>query len=586
MTTGSPVPLRPALAIAAAAAPSLLAYNVPPSPTFLNQALAVALWGWFVIVCEPFSGAGGRGPQALLGTFAILLAAVCWSWGPGTLPTGLALSALGLLLAAAVLAAGGAAAQSRDDAERAFGDFCLGWAVAGAFNVAIALVQVFAPDWADGDWIAHSSYPGRAVGNMRQPNHLSSLLMWSTIATVTLAELGRLRRRVAVPLAVACVFGVVLTASRTGLVSVLGLAVWALLDRRLSRPTRVLLLATPLVYAATWAGMAEWARLSDHAFGGTARLAESDISSSRFAIWNNTLAMIRQQPWAGTGFGEFNFAWTLTPFPGRPVAFFDHAHNLPLQLAAELGVPAALVIMALLLGALAAGFRLARRSEGAPSLARRSALVMVLMIGLHSLLEYPLWYAYFLLPASWALAYAAAESPWASLRTPSRTLPAAALALVAGAVLSVFDYQRVTAIFSAEPGTPPLEQRIAAGRRSVLFAHHAAYAAATTSVGGNSLAPFGIATHYLLDTRLMMAWAKALAAHGEVEQARAVAARLREFRNPNAEEFFEPCEPGAAASAPEGEAASSPEAAEPAASAPFQCEAPQRAHDWREFATP
>ena len=77
------------------------------------------------------------------------------------------------------------------------------------------------------------------------------------------------------------------------------------------------------------------------AFGGGARLGEGDISSSRFGIWRNTLALIRAHPWLGVGFGEFNFAWTLTPFPGRPVAFFDHTHNLPLQLAVELGLPLA-----------------------------------------------------------------------------------------------------------------------------------------------------------------------------------------------------------------------------------------------------
>ena len=39
-----------AVASAAAAGPSLLAYNVSPSPTFLNQALALALWGGFAAV--------------------------------------------------------------------------------------------------------------------------------------------------------------------------------------------------------------------------------------------------------------------------------------------------------------------------------------------------------------------------------------------------------------------------------------------------------------------------------------------------------------------------------------------------------
>ena len=40
--------LLQAAALAAAAGPSLLAYNVSLSPTFLNQALALALWGGFV----------------------------------------------------------------------------------------------------------------------------------------------------------------------------------------------------------------------------------------------------------------------------------------------------------------------------------------------------------------------------------------------------------------------------------------------------------------------------------------------------------------------------------------------------------
>ena len=44
----------------------------------------------------------------------------------------------------------------------------------------------------------------------------------------------------------------------------------------------------------------------------------------------------------------------------------------------------------------------------------------------------------------------------------------------------MFDYQRVTAIFSADEGAPPLSTRIARGQHSVLFAHHADYAAATT----------------------------------------------------------------------------------------------------------
>ncbi|MBG6079902.1 O-antigen ligase [Rubrivivax gelatinosus] len=573
-----------ALALLAACAPSLLAYNVSPSPTFLNQALAIALWGLFVAATAPRVGSDRRGAGPLKAALLVVLAGVCWSWSRA-LPSSIALSAIGILLAALVMVSGGAAAQSRADPRAVFAAFCIGWAAAGVFNVAIALVQVFAPDWADGQWIARSGIPGRAVGNLRQPNHLSSLLLWSAIAVVALVELyrdarvGRLLRASGAALFAALIFAVVLTASRTGFVGVLLLALWGVLDRRLARSTRLLLLAAPLVYLVGWLAMAEWARLSQHVFGGEARLAENDLSSSRVRIWLNTLELIRRQPWGGVGFGEFNFAWSLTPFPDRPVAFFDHPHNLVLQLAVELGVPAAALVMALLLWALGAAARLAFRpgrdgeAEGG-GIERRAAWVMVLMIGLHSLLEYPLWYAYFLLPAAWAWGFALARrrGPAMPHGWPQPTQWAGGLALVVGATLAVVDYLPVTRIFSSAPDSPPLVERIAVGQRSLLFAYHADYAAATTGLvpGPDAMQPFEGATHHLLDTRLMTAWANALAAHGELDAARHIAERLREFRNPASRDFFAACDAVAAG----------------AAGAPFQCQAPQRVPDWREFFRP
>ncbi len=401
-----PAPLLVAAATAAAAGPALLAYNVSPSSTFLNQALALALWAAFVAVGALVAPPPPRGAvwrAAALPGLALLLvlAAVGWSWGPGSLPSGLALSAAGMLLAAGLLLLAGAAAGGGAAALPLFTAFCIGWVVAGVLNAAIGTVQVFAPAWPDGNWIARSGLAGRAVGNLRQPNHLSSLLLWAAIAVVPLAELGRLRRRTAFGLMLLLVYAVVLTASRTGVVGVSLLAAWGLLDRRLSRAARALLLAAPLMYLLAWAGLAAWAEWGRHAFGGEARLAEADLSGSRFGIWANTIALIRQQPWAGVGFGEFNLAWTLTPFPGRPTAYFDHAHNLPLHLAAELGLPLAAVVLGLLCAALWRALRVPPGAAPADAVMQRSAGMMLLLIGLHSLLEYPLWYAYFLLPTAW-----------------------------------------------------------------------------------------------------------------------------------------------------------------------------------------
>ncbi|RVU49128.1 PglL family O-oligosaccharyltransferase [Rubrivivax rivuli] len=573
---------------AAAILPALLAYNVSPSPTYLNQALAFLLWAGFVAVSAP--ARPGRGPWAVWAVLAVLAGAALWSWGPGSLPSSLAMSALATLFAAAVVLAGGAGARARPEGVALFTAFAWAWVAAGVFNIAIALVQVFAPGVPDGEWLAASGIPGRAVGNLRQPNHLSSLLLWHCIAVVALFELGRLRRVWAGVLLALGVFAVVLTASRTGLVSVLLLACWGLLDRRLSRTARVLLLAAPLVYALSWLGMAQWAALTQHTFGGAQRLAEADVGGSRVAIWRDTLTMIAQQPWAGVGFGEFNLAWTLTPLPQRPLAFFDHTHNLPLQLAVELGLPLAVLVTGLLLWALWAAGRAAWRASGDAGTAQRAAVLMVVMIGLHSLLEYPLWYSYFLLPAAWAWGYAlqpAAKPVSASLSgpasaaavvaqrlaPPSRALAAAAALVAAGAVFSVVDYLRVAAIFSASAGSKPLAVRVAEGQQSVFFAHHADYAAVTAGLPvPDPERAFARAVHFLLDARLMMAWADSLAKRGKLDEASHIAERLREFRRTDAEEFFAVCET----------AASAPAAPMPAAST-FACRPPTRALGWRAF---
>lgn len=589
VVTGKRQDLTPFLlflsAVAAAAAPSLLAFNVSPSPTFLNQALALALWGGFVALVallrpalSPWRAAGGAAALPLA-ALLVLMVAVLWSWGPGALPAGLALSALGLLLACVVLLLGGAAAHADARAADLFALLCAGWVVAGVLNTAIGAVQVFAPQWPDGRWIARSGLAGRAVGNLRQPNHLSSLLLWAAMAVVPLVERGRLRRGLGAGLFALLCFAVVLTASRTGVLGIGLLALWGLLDRRLARPTRALLLLAPVFYALGWLGLSAWAEASHHAFGGETRLAEADLSGSRFGIWANTLALIRRQPWAGVGFGEFNLAWTLTPFPGRPVAFFDHTHDLPLQLLVELGLPLGAVVLALLLASLWRGWRLAvRERDAALALTRRSACMMLLLIALHSLLEYPLWYAYFLLPTAWLFGFAlgrpgappasrAGSSAGAVLRAPLQPLFIAGFLVALGSVLAVLDYARVARVFAPPHDGRTLDQRIADGQRSVLFAHHAAYAAATTNDEISASDPaFKLAPHYLLDTRLMIAWAEALARAGELDKARALAQRLREFHNPQSAQFFEACD--------------APPAGEPL---PFQCEAARKAPDWRDY---
>jgi O-antigen ligase len=578
--------LLTALAVSAVAVPALLAYNLPPSSTFLNQAVALVGWSAFLTLLtgsmRPGALRWSAGAAALQAAFAVLLlaalAAPLWAGAPWSL----ALSAAGLIGAAALTAAVGASAQRAGRGTLAFRALCIGLVVAGVATSLIGLVQVYAPAWADGNWIAPSGIPGRAVSNMRQPNHMSSLLLWAIIAAVWLGDTAGASRaaRIATRLCgLLMLFGLVLSGSRTGMLGTGLLALWGLVDRRLSRQARVALVLAPLVFALFWWGAAAWSHHQHAVFGGDAQFKKSDISSSRFGIWANTLALIQAHPWFGVGFGEFNFAWTLTPFPGRPVAFFDHTHNLPLHFAVELGLPLAALVCALLLWALWGNLRQALREpapdDTEPAGVHRAAFVIVLMVLLHSLLEYPLWYAYFLLPAAFAFGLGversdgaiAAAAPAPQART--RPLLVASMLLMMGGLLSVADYLRVVKIFVPAETAPPLAVRIADGQRSVFFAHHADYAAATTAERpSQAMAAFTRAPHYLLDARLMMAWAKALNESGKVDEARFVAQRLKEFKNAQAAEFFKPCEETGAADA---------------AGLPFQCVAPTRSFRYEDF---
>ena len=102
--------------------------------------------------------------------------------------------------------------------------------------------------------------------------------------------------------------------------------------------------------------------------------------------------------------------------------------------------------------------------------------------------------------------------------------------------------------------------------------HEEGYAAVTSRAQSTDPAhDFDRTTHYLLDSRLMMTWAQALATQGRLDEARYLSARLKEFGKEDAEDFFDACLDAPAAS---GAAASAP---------PFQCSPPAQPHSWRSY---
>jgi len=406
-----------ALAVCAIVVPTLIAANLPPSSTFFNQAAAVIGWGGLLVAAAPFCRLDVKrsdaGAWTLLAAVAILIMAALGSATFNGLPWSLALSNAGMLLVASAVILFGMAIGQGPRLETVFHAVCLALVIAGVLSSFIACLQVFAPDLTGGDLIAATSHGGRASGNLRQPNHLSSLLSWSIVACGWLMQRngGRAWSWALVSCIVIMVLAMALSASRTGWIAIAMIAGWAAFDVRLSRRVRIALGLTPVMYVLCWSGLTIWAHVSHQLFGGEARLTtEGDISSSRFGIWSNTISLIAQHPLSGVGFGEFNFAWSLTPFPHRPVAFFDHTHNIALQFLVELGLPVGLFVLGLLACALFRAVVVALEAQGDDAATLAASTMSVLIIIIHSLLEYPLWYSYFLLPTAFFLGVVVSKS--------------------------------------------------------------------------------------------------------------------------------------------------------------------------------
>lgn len=548
----------------AVALPMLVTFNVAPSRTLFGQLLSLAGWGVLLALLAPSLTSAG---EALRRTAPLMLAlgllavvAVVAALGSPA-PAGLSWGTAGMLAAAAAVALAGASVGGRLTA------FHAAWVVAGALNGLIAIVQVFAPSWPDGVVIAAALGDGRAVGNVRQSNYLSSLLIWSAVALVPLVDAGRLRFRSAAPLLVLMMLGAVLSGSRTGMLGVVLLGLWGLADRRLSPLARALLWAAPLVFAGAWWLMSAAGGIGAPESAAAQRLAGGvEGGANRLLLWRNVLELIAAQPWTGVGFGQFNFAWTLTPLADRPAEYFSHAHNLPLHLATELGVPLAMMILGLLSLALWLAARRAWRASGPGAAGPRAAFVMLLLVALHSQLEYPLWHASFLLPTAWVLGTCLGLGLTERAGNPAArdTLRPVGLAMIMASLVSLVDYSRVVPVFASDRAVP-LTERIADGQGSWLHAHHADYAGAVTArTPAEGVLAFERATHFVLDGQLLAAWARRLAQQGNLEQARNVAQRLREFDTPEARAFFEPC-------------------AERLPTAGVLCDPPTKALDWRDF---
>ena len=354
-------------------------------------------------------------------------------------------------------------------------DFAGTWLLAGVLSSCIGLLQYFDATSFFEPWVNHTRL-GEAYANLRQRNQFATLTNMALAALIWFTVSKRFAHRapaqwLATLLGCALTVGNAASQSRTGMAQ-LGLvcALCALWGQWRHAMVRNILIAAVVTYTVAAFLLPVLAGFDLSTFGMAARLRAGDPPCvSRITLWSNVLHLISQKPWFGWGWGELDYAHYITLYDGpRFCEILDNAHNLPLHLAVELGIPVALLVCG---GFVWWVLRQQPWREADPT--RQLAWSVLAAILLHSMLEYPLWYGPFQMAfwicigLLWRPALASEDALHGGknlLNSPAPHIFKASLAisLIATTAFAAWDYNRVSQIY-----LPP-EARDAAYRTGTL----------------------------------------------------------------------------------------------------------------------
>lgn len=437
------------LGAALIALPFLFPFVAGPSTSALQLLFS---WGCaaFLVLLTGRGGSPVKLDRALLAWLGVFAFAVVFCRSSIPVTRLVALGAVAVVTASAVVGARMAVASNGR---------ALAWSllIAGLVSAVLGLLQYYGLAQPLVPWTTAPDI-GQAYGNLRQRNQFATLISMALVAALWIHAAqpsARIRRWLGAA-ALLLLVAAAASTSRTGLVQLLLIVgVAALIARRerrgvsLSRgrdgarfslpPPLVLLAMVPVYFAIAWvlpqlaAGEVE---------GMMRRLQEGAPGDhTRLILWRNVLTLIAEHPLAGWGWGELSFAHYSMLYEGaRFPEILDNAHNLPLHLAVEMGIPVSVLICG--------GFVwmvIAARPWRERDPTRLMAWGMLGAIVLHSLLEYPLWYGPFQLVFGLCLGVLWPARRSLAIRPALSSLVAGMLLLVV--VCASWDYIRVSQIY-------------------------------------------------------------------------------------------------------------------------------------------
>ena len=271
--------------------------------------------------------------------------------------------------------------------------------IGAVISALIALIQQVYPQGLGG--LVSAKFMSQASAHLGQPNHLADYLALGLASLGYLILRFNLKTWLAVCSAVLLLLAMTLAGSRSAwlylaLLTFLGL--WSSLRLQADTRRRAMIFFIALIPAFALMQFAihlSWFSSSAPVITTLDRMEHTGGNfHDRWDIWRAAWAMFKDAPWIGLGWGEFDWGYFerasqlgVTTIDQR----VSHAHNLVLQILAETGVSGLLLVLAGLATWLLRVFRGEHRT-----LPYFLLFALLGVLSIHAMLEYPLWYAYFL----------------------------------------------------------------------------------------------------------------------------------------------------------------------------------------------
>jgi hypothetical protein len=369
----------------------LIPFHFPPWSSFQHEWLA-ALGGTLCGFAAVQASREGRTPApwfAWLAAAAAIIPIVQWLSGVIVYRIDAILSSLYLAGLAMSIASGAALARYRRD------DFLnglfLSLLLAAIASTGAAMFQwlQLGPSLFVADLPPHS----RPFGNLSQPNHLATLIALGLTGLLRAFEKRQVGAVTCVMAAAWLGLGLVLTQSRTSWLVVIAFAILYVSARGTAK-LRMSFGALGLSVGTLLAGMLLWPSFNEAIDSQGHRGLTAQLEPGpRIQIWTNILSALSAAPPWGYGWSQVTIAsqQAITLHPA-PVGVLSSSHNLILDLLVWNGVPIGLVIAG------SAAVWLAKRLRGVESVDHWALMTAICIVLIHAAFEFPLSYAYFLVP--------------------------------------------------------------------------------------------------------------------------------------------------------------------------------------------